>query len=72
MIRNGDEEKCGHETSGFPAIGQRVSIFWSVFGSSYTATVKRWSQRLSKWVLKYDEWEDTVIEDVPVVDWVFL
>jgi len=70
-LRNAEEESHGCETKGFPVIGQRVRIFWIAWNESYAATVKRWSKTHRKWVLKYDEWEDTVIEDVPVVDWEF-
>jgi hypothetical protein len=69
---NGDNSTHGVHTQGFPVNGLKVKVFWSCWGEAYTATVKRWSNRNKMWVLKYDLWVDTVIEDVPVVDWEFV
>jgi len=71
-IMNGDNSTCGISTKQFPVQGHKVRIFWSSLGESYTAKVKRWSKTHRKWVLKYDGWKDSVVEDVPVVDWEFV
>jgi len=72
LLDNADEQDFGMMTSGFPVVGLRVRIWWTSFESPFDATVKRWSKRHQQWVLKYDLWEDTVLEDVPVVKWEFI
>lgn len=72
QLENNEEAAFGMNGKGFPVIGLRVKIFWKDWGDSFTATVKRWSTKHSKWVLKYDQWKDTVLEDVPVVKWEFI
>jgi len=72
LLDNADEKDFGMMTSGFPVVGLRVRIWWASFESPFDATVKRWSKRRQQWVLKYDLWEDTVLEDVPVVKWEFI
>jgi hypothetical protein len=72
LLENEEEVHFGASTKGFPVVGLRVRIFWSSWGKSYEAKVKRWSNRHNAWVIKYDIWKDTVIEDVPVVKWEFI
>jgi len=67
----GDEEDIGVTTPNFPMKGHWVRVFWENLGSWHLATVKRWSSNEKKWVLKYDEWSDTIYENVPVVKWKF-
>jgi hypothetical protein len=71
-LENDEEKEFGVFTKGFPVVGLRVRIFWTSWGESYYATVKRWSSTNNAWVLKYDLWKDSVVEDVPVTDWEFV
>jgi len=71
-LENANDEDFGILTNKMPVIGLRVRIWWESFGESYSATVKRWSKKYNSWVLKYDLWKDTVVENVPVVKWEFI
>jgi len=69
---NDEETAFGSSTRKFPVIGQRVRIWWTTLSKSYCATVRKWSKKNQSWILKYDDWLDSTIEDVPVVDWEFI
>jgi len=71
-LENGHDTEFGLMSPGFPVIGLRVRVWWKSWEESYNATVKRWSKKHKKWVLKYDLWEDKVLEDVPVIEWEFI
>jgi len=72
QLENGNESEFGVHTAGFPAKGLRVQIWWSTLEESYKATVKRWSTNSNTWVLNYDSWQDSVVEDVSVQNWEFI
>jgi hypothetical protein len=72
LLENADDKEFGVSTGGFPVVGLRVKVFWKSFNMYYEATVKRWSKSRNQWVLKYDLWEETVLEDVPVIEWLFI
>jgi len=70
--QNRNASEVGVDTKGFPVEGLRVKVFWVLWQSWHVATVHRWSINQGKWVLKYDEWADTVYEDVSPLDWKFV
>jgi hypothetical protein len=72
VLQNGEDSNYGPLSPGFPVVGQRVKVFWSNYNEWFAATVQRWSSHKKQWVLKYDEWDDCVYEDVTVLDWQFL
>jgi hypothetical protein len=71
-LRDDEESKYGHLGGGFPVVGLRVRLFWPRYRRSFLATVKNWNEEDGKWELRYDDWVDDVLEDVPVVDWEFV
>jgi len=52
-----------------PLVGLTVDVFWPLYGTWHTATVRRWSKKKKTWVLRYREWKHSVYEDVPVQEW---
>jgi len=49
QLWNGDEDKNGVHTPGYPVIGHQVKIFWKSFGTWHAATVRRWSRKKLQW-----------------------
>lgn len=72
MLENADDVDYGIASSGFPIVGLRVKVYWKEYLQYYSATVKRWSKSHNTWVLKYDLWDETTLEDVPVIQWQFI
>ena len=66
---NCSENEKGISSSGFPAIGLRVQVYWE--DGWYCAKVIRWSKSHRTWVLKYDCCQDHVYEDVAPIKWKF-